>query len=114
MAPEVTPSDDFADRAQAIKEAIAREETVVSPPPVVTIDEPAVAAEPAVEARQDEDAAAAAPDVEAGEDEAADVATPAEKPAAEEQPETRGRVVVGEDDLLADVDSGVNEDEFKW
>ena len=25
-----------------------------------------------------------------------------------------GRVVVGEDDLLADVDTGVNEDEFKW
>ena len=25
-----------------------------------------------------------------------------------------GRVVVGEDDVLADVDTGVNEDEFKW
>jgi cell division initiation protein len=94
MAPETSANDDFADRAQAIKEAIAREETVVAPPPVPPADEPAAAE-------------ATAPAEEA------DSATA--EPAADESAEgARERVVVGEDDLLADVDSGVNEDEFKW
>ena len=94
MAPETPPNDDFADRAQAIKEAIAREETVIAPPPVVPVDEPVA-----------EEAVAPA-------EEAADA--PAEPPADESGEGVRERVVVGEDDLLADVDSGVNEDEFKW
>ena len=35
--------------------------------------------------------------------------------AAEDQPRRRGRILFGEsDDLLADVDTGVNENEFKW
>jgi len=41
----------------------------------------------------------------------------ADEPAAREADADAGapgRVVVGEDDLLADVDTGVNEDEFKW
>ncbi len=34
---------------------------------------------------------------------------------ADDQPRRRERILFGEsDDLLADVDTGVNEDEFKW
>jgi len=91
MAPEASSNDDFADRAQAIKEAIAREETVIAPPP---------AEEPVTEA-----AGTPAEDV---------VPALVEPPSDESSEEPRERVVVGEDDLLADVDSGVNEDEFKW
>ncbi len=53
VAAEVSVSDDFADRAQAIKRAIAREETVVTPAPVVpaaAVDEPAVPATAVAEA----------------------------------------------------------------
>ena len=36
-------------------------------------------------------------------------------PGAAERPPARERILFGEtDDLLADVDSGVNENEFKW
>ena len=93
-APRVTsetpPQDDFASRAQAIKDAIAREETQVAAPPR---REREAAAEPASTG-----------------DEASDTAVGQSRPVAQ----AGGRVVVGEDDLLADVDSEVNEDEFKW
>ena len=37
------------------------------------------------------------------------------EPGEEDQPKRRSRILFGEsDDLLADVDTGVNEDEFKW
>ncbi len=86
-APRITteaPQDDFASRAQAIKEAIAREETQVSPPP-----------------RRERKAAAAAP-------------PPADVPDAAPPAARAEGHGAGEDDLLADVDSEVNEDEFKW
>ena len=94
MAPETSANDDFADRAQAIKEAIAREETVIAPPPVAPVEEPVAE--------------------EAGPSDEEAAPEPAEAAADESGEGTRERVVVGEDDLLADVDSGVNEDEFKW
>ncbi len=61
VAAEAPKSDDFADRAQAIKEAIAREETVVSSPPpkwMTPVPEPAapetsVAEAPPVPPRQE-------------------------------------------------------------
>ena len=131
IAAEVAPSDDFADRAQAIKEAIAREETVIAPPPVGTA--PAAAVESVPPAAVEEHppvvefgAPPEAPAAEALSEEAPEIADEAEAPPVEEpskSPEApageteagaRERVVVGEDDLLADVDSGVNEDEFKW
>lgn len=40
---------------------------------------------------------------------------PAGEPGEEDPQKRRGRILFGEsDDLLADVDTGVNEDEFKW
>jgi cell division initiation protein len=40
---------------------------------------------------------------------------PEGKPDGEDPPKRRSRILFGEsDDLLADVDTGVNEDEFKW
>jgi len=40
---------------------------------------------------------------------------PEAEPTEEDQPKRRSRILFGEsDDLLADVDTGVNEDEFKW
>lgn len=109
-APAV-PRDDFADRAQAIKEAIAREDTVIVPP-----EPPAAEAMPAAK----REAAAAAPasdDVTRFADASAprETVAPGGAVAADEgAPAGPGRVVVGEDDVLADVDTGVNEDEFKW
>ena len=115
-APAV-PRDDFADRAQAIKEAIAREGTViVTPEPAVT----AAAAMPPAE--REAPTATGAPDPEdddvtriAGASSPRETAAPG-GPTAEDEgaPTGPGRVVVGEDDVLADVDTGVNEDEFKW
>jgi len=130
VAAEAPKSDDFADRAQAIKEAIAREETVVSSPPptwMTPVPEPAapetsVAEAPPVPPRQE----APAPRVEvpAAEADASSAQEADDSPAqeADDSPAQEadvdagapGRVVVGEDDLLADVDTGVNEDEFKW
>ncbi|HOT23125.1 MAG TPA: DivIVA domain-containing protein [Thermoleophilia bacterium] len=90
--------DDFADRARAIKEAIAREDTVVVPAGAAPSAEP----EPAAPAEPEP----AAPE----EDEATRLATVA----GDAGDAGAGRLVVGDDDLLADVDAGVNEDEFKW
>jgi len=40
---------------------------------------------------------------------------PSEPASGDEPEESRERIVFGEsDDLLADVDTGVNENEFKW
>ena len=107
MAPDASSNDDFADRAQAIKEAIAREETVVAPPPAAVAEEAVIVlppAEPAAEPVAEE----------VGQPPEEGATAPAEPPADESDEGARERVVVGEDDLLADVDSGVNEDEFKW
>lgn len=133
------PADDFAHRARAIKEAIAREDTVVAPPSAMPAS--SLVADPATEA---EPVGPAAPT--AGETDTVTAAEPAPTGGAEsvplpdddvtrvfasgsdpdgagDGPETPGgdgdeieaqRVVVGDDDLLADVDTGVNEDEFKW
>ena len=129
IAAEVSPSDDFADRAQAIKEAIAREETVITPPPPVrTAPPPPVETAPraagdadplVVEFAPPPEAPAAQTPVEEApetpaEAEAAPVDEPSEPPADEAEADARERVVVGEDELLSDVDTGVNEDEFKW
>jgi cell division initiation protein len=101
MAAEAPASDDFADRAQAIKEAIAREETaVIAPPPAKPAAPPAAAHASAAVGE-----AAPAP---------RRPPSPDATPAVEAGADTRERVVVGDDDLLADVDTGVNEDEFKW
>lgn len=97
VAAETPPADDFADRAQAIKEAIAREETVIAPPPAPAAREPGASA-----ARDGE------PVPETAATPPADEAPPAGTEAAPRRP------AVGENDLLADVDAGVNEDEFKW
>jgi len=129
VAAEVPASDDFADRAQAIKEAIAREETVVVPAPVApapAADEPAlsetVVAQAPVPPREEMPAPRVEePVVEVAESPAREADEPAareaDEPAAREADADAGapgRVVVGEDDLLADVDTGVNEDDFKW
>jgi cell division initiation protein len=123
---------EFARHAEAIKEAIAREEVLTpaespaapeqtaEPPaaPDVTVEVPATDVDDtalpdaALAALAEEEppeysidtAAAPAPDL------------PTEPgPDAAERPPARERILFGEtDDLLADVDSGVNENEFKW
>jgi cell division initiation protein len=113
---EAAPADDFADRAQAIKEAIAREETVITPPP-----EPAVAPPAATASVPDEPEASVAatpapetpvaPVVDEAPAAVAEEPSPVEPGAPDAE---RDRVVVGEDDLMGDIDIGVNEDEFKW
>jgi len=122
VAAEAPGGDDFADRAQAIKEAIAREETVVTAPPaksMTPVPEPVapetiVAETPPVPPRRE----APAPRVEVPAADAdgspVQVADDSSAREADADAGAPGRVVVGEDDLLADVDTGVNEDEFKW
>jgi cell division initiation protein len=133
VAAEAPRTDDFAHRAQAIKEAIAREDTVIAtpaaaPPAAVPPIEPAAAAPPAEPEPVAAAPAPAAADIVAEDDVTRVViAEPetAEAPAAGADTTPGGdggnggqaapeRVVVGDDDLLADVDTGVNEDEFKW
>jgi cell division initiation protein len=106
--PAAVSRDDFAVRAQAIKEAIAREDTVITPPeaPAVEAMPPAATGVPDAEDDVTRIAGAAAP---------RETGAPVGAAAADEgAPAAPGRVVVGEDDVLADVDTGVNEDEFKW
>jgi cell division initiation protein len=130
----VVPAEDmaqaeFARHAEAIKEAIAREEALpaaeshaapeqttepaAEPPaaPDVTVEVPAASVDDAALAALVEEEppeysidTAPAPDL------------PSEPgPDAAERPPARERILFGEtDDLLADVDSGVNENEFKW
>lgn len=128
MAPaEGMAQAEFARHAEAIKEAIAREEALPaaeSPAaPEQTAEPPAapdVTAE--VPAAEVDDAALAALVEEAPPEYSIDTApapapdlpTEPEPDAAERSP-ARERILFGEtDDLLADVDSGVNENEFKW
>ncbi len=118
-------ADDFAHRAQAIKDAIAREDAVVAPPPApvpssadddtLTSGELSAPAGPDVAREGRPEDGLASPE--------APVAGSVPESPAEEQPDgttedaappTAERVVVGDDDLLADVDTGVNENEFKW
>ena len=113
--------DEFARHAEAIKQAIAREET----PPAASEQ----TAEPAADVTAEvpaADAAAAAFEAFADEEESPESSTatapapapdlPTEPgPGAAGRPPNRERILFGEtDDLLADVDSGVNENEFKW
>lgn len=120
VAAGTSRGDDFADRAQAIKEAIAREDTVVAPPPPVEPAAPAsVATEPPVTEDVTTVVSGAAPAARATADETAGEEVAAMTPAASATPEeappvAAPRRAVVDDDLLADVDTGVNEDEFKW
>ncbi len=105
---------DFARRAEAIKAAIAREETVVQAPryddPEVTSpDSPAAAVTPE---RQSQPLASAAPGGGVGFGAVAPEAPGAEAP---EPAPAKERILFGEsDDLLADVDAEVDENDFKW
>ena len=121
---------EFARHAEAIKETIAREEAL-----------PVAESPAALEQTAEPEEAPAAPDVTAEVpaalvDDAALAALAEEEPpeysidtapapgpdlptepgpGAAEQPPARKRILFGEsDDLLEDVDTGVNENEFKW
>ena len=120
---------EFARHAEAIKEAIAREEApaaaespeapeqTAEPPATLDVTDEVPAAEAAA-------AALAALDEEEPPEYSIDAAprsVPAPDlptqpgPGAAERPPARERILFGEtDDLLADVDSEVNENEFKW
>ncbi len=136
MAPaEGMAQAEFARHAEAIKQAIAREEALPAAEAPAAFEPPA---EPPPAAFEPSSEAPAAPDVTA-EVPAADVAAaalavaeppeysagssaapapnlPTEPgPGAAARPPARERILFGEtDDLLADVDTGVNENEFKW
>lgn len=100
----------FARHADAIREAIARDEAVVLSSEVPPTPEVAEAAED--EGRPGMEATAGR--VESTPEAAADEA-PAVGPGPERYSGERSRALFGErDDLLADVDSGVSENEFKW
>lgn len=133
MAPaEGMAQAEFARHAEAIKEAIAREEAppaaesratpekTAEPPAAqdVTVEVPA----PTIDDTALPDAALAALAEEEPPEYSIDTAPAPEPdlptepaPGAAERPPARERILFGEtDDLLADVDSGVNENEFKW
>jgi hypothetical protein len=126
MAPaEGMAQAEFARHAEAIKEAISREEALPaaeSPAAPEQTADPAQAPEDTVEvpaAEVDDEVLAALAEEEPPEP--ASDADPAPDEAAEpgpgdaEQPTAVEHIVFGEsDDLLEDVDSGVNENEFKW
>jgi len=123
MAPaEDMAQAEFARHAEAIKEAIAREEAppaAESPASSEDLAGPSAAPEDTVEVPAEEATAAAVAD-EAPPEPAVDATSepdmPTEPgPGATDRPPARDRILFGEtDDLLADVDSGVNENEFKW
>jgi len=120
---------EFARHAEAIKEAIAREEAPAAaespeeseqpaePPatPDVTAEVPvAEAAAAALAALAEEEPPEYSIDAAPRPAPAPDLPTQP-GPGAAERPPARDRILFGEtDDLLADVDSGVNENEFKW
>jgi len=123
MAPgEGMAQAEFARHAEAIKEAIAREakppaaaEQPADPPaaPEVTVEVPAAEVdEAALAALAQQDP----PEYSGDASEAPDPDLPKEPgPGAAEQPAARERIMFGEaDDLLEDVDTGVNENDFKW
>ena len=113
---------DLARHAAAIKEAIAREapmaprvDAAPAAPVAPAVVEPPVtheaeAAAPQVETAADTDVLAPVPPTSPG-----SVAPTEPGPGAAERAAGKERILFGEsDDLLADVDSGVNENEFKW
>jgi cell division initiation protein len=133
MAPaEGMAQAEFARHAEAIKEAIAREEAspaADSPAVPEPAAEPSAAPDVTVEVPAEEVDAAVSPDAalaalaEQEPPEYSNDAAPAPEgdlpaepgPGAAERVPTRERILFGEtDDLLADVDGGVNENEFKW
>jgi cell division initiation protein len=131
-AAEEPDKADFARQAEAVKQAIEREGAPATPEDAGLAAEPAAAEPPADDPAGE---AAPAPDAKAPDTEErepllpspdevtaghiAEYVPPADPPAApgpgaSAQAE-RERTPFGEDDdLLADVDSGVNENEFKW
>jgi len=125
MAPaEGMAQAEFARHAEAIKEAIAREE---APPAAESPAAPEQTAEPAVASDVTAEVPAAAAlaalaeeeppeySIDAAPDPEPDLPTEPEPGADGERPTARERILSGEtDDLLEDVDTGVNEDEFKW
>ena len=114
---------EFARHAEAIKEAIAREEALPaaeSPAAPEQTAEPAPDVTAEVPVAEADDAALAALVEEEPPEYSIDTAPAPDLPSepgpdAAERPPARERILFGEtDDLLADVDSGVNENEFKW
>ena len=114
---------EFARQAEAIKEAIAREEAPVAESPEAPEETPEPQETPDVIAELPESEATAAavadeapPEDLSDDSPAPESDLPAEPgPGAAERPPARERIVFGEtDDLLDDVDTGVNENEFKW
>jgi len=131
MAPaEGMAQAEFARHAEAIKEAIAREEALPAAESRAAPASPDVTAEipapPDVTAEVAAAEAAAAAFAALADDEPPQYSSDAAPrpapdlptqpgPGAAERPPVRERILFGEtDDLLADVDSGVNENEFKW
>jgi len=129
MAPaEGMAQAEFARHAEAIKEAIAREEAppaAESPAAPEQTPEPPAASDVTAEVPAAEAAAAALAalaeeeppeySIDAAPDPEPDLPTEPGPGAAGERPTARERILFGEtDDLLEDVDTGVNEDEFKW
>jgi cell division initiation protein len=108
---------DFTRRAEAIKAAISREGAL--PEPSEESRTPAQPQATPTENRVDETtqvplSGVAAPSPPAAPATTAESTAPAQ-PAPGATPSTRDRAEFsGGDDLLADVDSGVNENEFKW
>ncbi|MCX6371784.1 MAG: DivIVA domain-containing protein [Actinobacteria bacterium] len=129
VSPDGAAQAEFARHAEAIKEAIAREEAapaVESPEALTPTGEPSAAPDVTADVP-----VAEVSDADVDDTEFIDEAPPeysidtAPRPAPElptqpgpgaaEPPPARERILFGEtDDLLADVDSGVNENEFKW
>ena len=127
MAPaEGMAQAEFARHAEAIKEAISREEappTAESPAaldqtadpeaPDLTAEVPAPSGDDeALAALEEEEPSESSPDTGS----APEPDLPTEPgPGAAEQPPAKERILLGEtDDLLEDVDTGVNENDFKW
>lgn len=116
FAPPSEPAEagaDFARHAEAIKEAIAREAPAKEAPPAPEADPSDTASLSAV---GDASVRAGERDEEGlGESEKADTSAAAGSGATDDAAPGRDKILFGEsDDLLADVDSGVNENEFKW
>lgn len=96
---------DFARHADAIREAINREESAMHAPEAASASSAPDAARP----RAETPAEASAPSPKAAGD-----AAP-QTPAPERRPGEGARILFGErDDLLADVDNDVDENGFKW
>ncbi len=134
VPPDGVAQAEFARHAEAIKEAIAREEAAPaaeSPEALTPTAEPSAAPDVTAEVPAADVAEADVADADVADAEFTDEAPPeysidaAPRPApdlptqpgpgAAEPPPARERILFGEtDDLLADVDSGVNENEFKW